>query len=86
MLILWQDQVAEEAHAEAVASAEVHSVAAQGVAQAVSVAALLVVHTAVVSETHTMEVLSVVIMVDILEDIITIITDHTSGVQGAEFM
>ena len=86
MLILWQDQVAAEVHAVAVASVEVHSVAVHEVAQAASVAALLVVHTVVVSEAHTMEAHLEALIMAVLEDIITlphhiitIITDHTSG-------
>ena len=60
MLILWQDRVAVEVHAVAVASAEVHSE----------------VHTAVVSEAHTMVAhLEALIMV-VLEDIIMLPHPH----------
>ena len=85
MLILWQDQVAAEAHAEAVASAVVHSVADHMV-EAASVADPLVVHTAAVSVVHIMAVLLADITVDISEDIITIITDRTSVDPDAALM
>ena len=73
MLILWQDQVAVEVHAEAVASAEVHSVEVQE-AEEDSAEDPLAVHTAVASAAHTMVALLAVPIVAILEDIITIIT------------
>ena len=62
MLILWQDRVAAEAHAEAVASAVV----------------LLAVHTAAASEAHITVAHSVVITQDISQVSITIITDLIS--------
>ena len=95
MLILWQDPVAAEAHAVAVASAavalvEVHSVAVHEVDQAALVVALSAVITEVASEAHTMAAHLAALIMVVLEDIImlphphiiTIITDHTSGGPG----
>ena len=80
MLILWQDQVAAEAHAEAVALAvvvlaEVHAEVASQV-EAASVVALLAQVTAVdLAAAHLEEVLIILPH----PHIIAIITDHTSG-------
>ena len=68
MLILWQDQVAAEAHAVEAASEEAASAADQE-EEAASVAALSVVHTAAASEAHITEVHSADIMADISVDI-----------------
>ena len=85
MLILWQDPEAEEVHAVAVASAEVHSVVAHEVAAALEEDHLEVL-TAVASVVHTVAVLSEAHTVVILEDIITIITDLISGDQDTVIM
>ena len=73
--------MAVEAHAEAEVSAVVVLAEVHEAVEA-SVADHSAVHTAVVSEAHTMEAHLVVTTADTLEDIITIITDHTSGARS----
>lgn len=86
MLILWQDQVAAEAHAEAVALAVVHSVAALAAADLEE--DLLAVLTAAASEAHitvahlaahTVVILAVIIMLP--HPLIITITARFSGAQ-----
>ena len=84
MLILWQDQVAAEAHAEAVALAVVHSVAALAVAVASAVDPLAVL-TVAASVAHITEAALEALTADISEDTITI-TAHSSGVPDAVYM
>ena len=74
MLILWQDPVAAEAHAEAAAS--VAEVSADHEAAEALGAALLAVLTVAVLEVHTMAVHSADIIAVVLADIITLPHPH----------
>ena len=78
MLILWQDQVAAEAHAEAAASAAVALEVAHAVASQVEAAASEVAHLAADPQVVLAEVLIILPHPHIITT-----TDRISGVQDA---